>query len=133
MIYNYILLNFLVETIFYFPKPSRFYQYFCSSLSLKMKIKWYGFAGQFFFVHLQLLVVQGLTYDGGRSLFGKILRTKLAMFLGEVCLHLDFNISNSSNHCYPYILNPKKALPSICCYFAKLSQAPAPASAGGLS
>ena len=41
-------------------------------------------ADNFLFVHLQLLLVQGLTYDGERSFFGKLLRTKLCTFLGSL-------------------------------------------------
>ena len=40
-------------------------------------------AGHFFFVHLQLLLVQGLVNDEGESLLGKILRTRPLQYLGN--------------------------------------------------
>ena len=38
--------------------------------------------GKFLFVHLQLLINQGLTADGGRSVLGKLLRARPLTFLG---------------------------------------------------
>ena len=38
-------------------------------------------SSQYFAVHLQLLIVEGLTCDGGRSWMGKLFRTKIFQFL----------------------------------------------------
>jgi hypothetical protein len=59
-----------------------------------------NYSSQYFCVHFQLLVMQGLTSDGGRSYLARIGKTKLFTFLGRPAnnSHLSWNLDYSPNN-----------------------------------
>lgn len=71
----------MIASILFFFTDDMTYTFQGWSVDLRPFIRF--IAGHFFFVHLQLLLVQGLVNDEGDSLLGKMLRKRPFQYLGN--------------------------------------------------